>query len=103
MALFLFYGDGGVEEEEAVHGAGHCGVEPAQEGFVYAVEHEAVKVHVDVPPLSALRLVAGDALGIFGVQGVDVRVGICGHHLLVLGAGISGHYAFIELLHLFAR
>ncbi len=62
------------QEVDFFGGAGEGGVEPTE---VLAVEHvvgEVAIVDEDILPLSALRLVAGDGVGEFYLQCVEILV-----------------------------
>ena len=63
---------GGGEEEEAAAGTRGGGVEPAVEVEGDGVWRNGEHVDDDGLPLTALRLVAGDSVGIFDLEGVPV-------------------------------
>lgn len=86
LSPVLYDFDGGVDEGEAAGGAGHGGVEPAEEvdgrvGFGGYVAH----VDEDGGPLAALGFVAGDGVAEFHLQGVVEGVGF--KHVAYGGGG----------------
>ena len=76
---------GPVDEEDPLRGSGDGGVEPAEVvGREEFWSHVAL-VNEHVGPLSALRFVAGDGIGVFHLQGVIVGVSPQGFEFVLLG------------------
>ena len=74
MSLLLGLSLGPVDEKQFVGGSCEGGVQPVDVvGREHVVGHVAL-VYIYVCPLSSLCLVAGHAVGVFGLQGVVVGI-----------------------------